>query len=76
MHAYESCLPATSTVNASLHVVSADAKKNAWLIISRIIIDAFEDLSMHYPQASKACIRELQAVRKSLVNGKSGDCSK
>ena len=75
MHAYESCLASTSTENAPWHVVPADDKKNARLIISRIIIDVFKGLSMHYPQASKARIRELQAIRKTLVKDKSGDCS-
>ena len=73
MHAYEKCLAATSTENAPWHVVPADDKKNARLIISTIVLDAFKSLSMEYPQASKARVRELQAIRKTLVKDKGGD---
>jgi polyphosphate kinase 2 (PPK2 family) len=35
-------------------VVPADDKKNAQLIVSRIILDTLEGLRMHYPEANKA----------------------
>ena len=39
MEAYEACLTATSTTDAPWHVVPADSKKNARLIISHIILE-------------------------------------
>src|ERR1700730_14308837 len=46
MKAYEACLSATSTSTAPWHVVPADDKKNARLIISRIILDTLQSLKM------------------------------
>src|ERR1700733_278565 len=44
--AYEECLHATSTHHAPWYVVPADDKENARLIVSRIVLDALEDLKM------------------------------
>ena len=44
MKAYEACLSATSTNDAPWHVVPADDKKNARLIISEILLDVFKGL--------------------------------
>ncbi len=43
MRAYEDCLSATSTTHAPWHVVPADDKYNARLIISRVVIDALRE---------------------------------
>ena len=64
--AYESCLSATSTKHAPWFVVPADDKKNARLIVSAIILDAFEGLKMAYPTSSEQRRRELKAIRKRL----------
>ena len=66
MEAYEACLNATSTLHAPWHVVPADHKENARLIISQIIVAALEELKMQYPEADKARRDELQAIRKIL----------
>jgi polyphosphate kinase 2 (PPK2 family) len=42
MKAYEACLSATSTDNAPWYIVPADDKKNAQLIIFRIILDTLK----------------------------------
>lgn len=65
--AYEDCLSATSTKAAPWHVVPADDKHNARLIISRIVIDALKDLKMSYPKVTKARQRELLEIRKQLT---------
>jgi PPK2 family polyphosphate:nucleotide phosphotransferase len=65
---YEDCLGATSTKASPWHVVPADDKWNARLIISRVIIDALKDLGLSYPKSSLERQRELEAVRKKLVN--------
>ena len=67
MQAYEECLSATSTRDAPWHVVPADDKENARLIISEIVLDTFKSLKLAYPKASAEHQRELQAIRKQLV---------
>jgi polyphosphate kinase 2 (PPK2 family) len=65
--AYEECLSATSTADAPWHVVPADDKKNARLIISEIILNLFNGLKMAYPKPSAKRRSELQLIRKTLV---------
>jgi len=66
MKAYEACIGATSTRDAPWHVVPADDKKNARLIISRTIVDALESLELSYPKVSPQQRRTLLAVRRKL----------
>ena len=66
MQVYEDCLSATSTKTAPWHVVPADDKYNARLIISRVVIDALRGLRMSYPKMTRARRDELQAIRKQL----------
>ncbi|MCI5219458.1 MAG: polyphosphate kinase 2 family protein [Candidatus Electrothrix sp. LOE2] len=66
MQAYEACLSATSTAVAPWYVVPADDKKNARLIVSQIILDAFNELEMAYPKTTAKRRRELQEIRKKL----------
>lgn len=65
--AYEKCLAATSTKDAPWHVVPADDKENARLIISEIILDAFRGLKMSYPKTDAKRRRELREIRKQLA---------
>src|SRR5665811_1036995 len=67
MKAYEECLGATSTRDAPWYVVPADDKENARLIVSRIILDAFNELHMEYPKVTAERRRELQSIRKQLA---------
>ena len=67
MNAYEACLDATSTSEAPWYVVPADDKRNARLIVSRIVLDTFANLKMAYPKTSAARRRELTAIRKQLT---------
>ncbi|WP_158814514.1 ADP-polyphosphate phosphotransferase [Methylocapsa sp. S129] len=64
--AYEECLSATSTEDSPWHVVPADDKQNARLIVSNIILDALKDLKMTYPKTDAKRREELQAIRKQL----------
>jgi PPK2 family polyphosphate:nucleotide phosphotransferase len=66
MLAYEQCLSATSTLDAPWYVVPADDKENARLIVSRIVLDAFEGLKMTYPKSNAKRGRELLLIRKQL----------
>jgi len=67
MKAYQDCLSATSSKHAPWHVVPADDKKTAQLIVSRILLDTLEGLKMTYPKSSPARRRELRAIRKKLA---------
>ena len=51
--AYEDCLHATSTHHTPWYVVPADDKENARLIVSRIVIDALNDLKMAIPETTR-----------------------
>lgn len=66
MAAYEACLGATSTAEAPWYVVPADDKKNARLIVSRIITRTLETLGLHYPRVDAARRQRLQAIRRAL----------
>ncbi len=67
MTAYEACLSATSTRHAPWHIVPADDKDNARLIVSQIVLDAFKGLRMAYPTPDARRRRELRAIRKRLA---------
>jgi PPK2 family polyphosphate:nucleotide phosphotransferase len=67
MQAYEACLSATSTATAPWYVVPADDKKNARLIVSQIVLDAFNELEMAYPRTSAKRRSELKSIRKQLL---------
>ncbi len=67
MQAYEACLSATSTEIAPWHVVPADDKENARLIVSQIILDTFKGLKLRYPGTDAKRRQELLAIRKQLV---------
>ena len=65
--AYEECLHATSTHHAPWYIVPADDKENARLIVSRIVLDALEDLKMAYPKTTAKRRRELKSIGKHLA---------
>jgi PPK2 family polyphosphate:nucleotide phosphotransferase len=67
MKAYEECLGATSTKAAPWHVVPADDKDNARLIMSEIILDVFRGLKMSYPKTTTKRREELKAIRSELA---------
>jgi PPK2 family polyphosphate:nucleotide phosphotransferase len=63
---YEACLGATSTLHAPWYVVPADDKRNARLIVSQILLDAFDKLKMDYPKTTAERRKELESIRKQL----------
>jgi len=67
VNAYEACLHATSTHHTPWYVVPADDKENTRLIVSRIVLDALEDLRMAYPKTTPKRRAELQAIGKQLA---------
>jgi PPK2 family polyphosphate:nucleotide phosphotransferase len=66
MQAYGSCIEATSTANAPWHIVPADDKKNARLIVAGIIVATLQGLKMGFPKLAPGKLRELHAIRKLL----------
>ena len=66
-NAYEECLHATSTHHAPWYAVPADNKENTRLIVSRILIDALNDLKMAYPRSTPKRRRELRSIGKLLA---------
>jgi PPK2 family polyphosphate:nucleotide phosphotransferase len=68
MKAYEACLEATSSKKAPWYVVPADDKKNARLIVSRVIVEALRGLHLSYPRLDAKQRKELQAIRRLLLS--------
>lgn len=66
MKAYEDCLEATSKKHAPWYVIPADDKKNARLIISQVILEAFDDMELQYPEVSDAHREELLRIKGDL----------
>ena len=66
--AYADCLAATSTDRAPWYVVPADDKPNARLIVSAVVLETMKSLKMRYPAPGPERIKELQRIRKTLLN--------
>jgi PPK2 family polyphosphate:nucleotide phosphotransferase len=66
MAAYEDCLNATSTKSAPWHVIPADDKLNARLIVSRIVIDTLRGLKLSFPKIGGRRRLELNSIRRHL----------
>lgn len=66
MKAYEDCLASTSKKNAPWFIIPADDKKNARLIISQIILEAFDEMELHYPEVSDSHRQELMKIKSEL----------
>ncbi|MDB5734830.1 MAG: hypothetical protein JWN16_1467 [Alphaproteobacteria bacterium] len=67
--AYGQCLTATSTKHAPWHIVPADDKENARLIVARILLDMMESLDLGLPPATPERKRELRRLRLRLSKG-------
>ncbi len=67
MVAYEACLGATSTPTAPWHIIPADDKASARLIVAEIILDVFRSLKMSYPRPTVKRREELKLIRKELL---------
>jgi PPK2 family polyphosphate:nucleotide phosphotransferase len=66
MQAYEACLTLTGTQHAPWHIVPADNKEDARLIVSQIVLNAFSELKLAYPKTTAKRRRELKSIRKRL----------
>jgi len=73
MAVYQDIVRHTSTEFAPWHVVPADHKWFARVVIGSTIVSALEGLNLHFPRLGKASLQEFKQVRKALENeGKGG----
>jgi PPK2 family polyphosphate:nucleotide phosphotransferase len=71
--AYQEVIRHTSTAAAPWHVVPADHKWFARVVIGSTIVGALEKLDLKFPKADKASLEEFAQVRKALLEeGKGG----
>jgi len=66
---YEEAIRATSTPQAPWYVVPADHKWYTRTIVRAAIVEALEELDLHFPKVSGARRRELKAMRGDLARG-------
>jgi len=70
---YQDIVRHTSTAEAPWHVVPADHKWFARVVIGSAIVSALEKLNLKFPKADKASLAEFKQVREALENeGKGG----
>ncbi len=67
MDAYEQAITATSTPWATWHVIPADQKWIARMLVSAIVSHAIESLDLKLPKLDNQQLKELAAARKRLV---------
>jgi PPK2 family polyphosphate:nucleotide phosphotransferase len=67
--AYEECIRQTATRDAPWHLIPADDKKNARLMISGVLRGVLEGLRLAYPRLEAARKRRLPALRRQLLAG-------
>jgi PPK2 family polyphosphate:nucleotide phosphotransferase len=70
--AYQDVIRHTSAKHAPWHVVPADHKWFARVVISSAIVGAMEKLDLRYPEVDKATAAELKKVREALEKEQGG----
>jgi polyphosphate kinase 2 (PPK2 family) len=66
MAAYEDTIRATSRAQAPWHVVPADHKWFARLVVARAMVEALEGLDLEFPKVADDALVELEKVRTAL----------
>jgi PPK2 family polyphosphate:nucleotide phosphotransferase len=73
MAVYQDIVRHTSTAVAPWHVVPADHKWFARVVIGSAIVSALEALNLRFPRVDKASLQEFEQVREALLKeGKGG----
>jgi PPK2 family polyphosphate:nucleotide phosphotransferase len=70
MEAYEDMIQNTATKAAPWYVVPADNKWFTRVVVAAAVIEALDDLDLHYPKVSEAKLKELAAAKRALLAGK------
>ena len=73
---YQDIVRHTSTAIAPWHVVPADHKWFARVVIGSAIVSALEGLNLRFPRADKASLQEFEQVREALENEGKGRAKK
>ncbi len=68
MSAYEDAIRNTSTKNSPWHVIPADRKWYARLLVSEIIIKTLERMNLAYPVLSDEDLAKLEHAKQVLLN--------
>ena len=66
--AFETMVNKTSTENSPWYVVPADHKRDARLVVSRIVLQTLKDMDPHFPHTSEKDMAEMEEHRKKLVD--------
>ena len=66
MEAYEDMIQNTATKAAPWYVVPADNKWFTRVVVAAAVIDALDDLNLHYPKVDDAKLKELAAAKRAL----------
>jgi PPK2 family polyphosphate:nucleotide phosphotransferase len=70
MSAYQDCINQTSRKDSPWHIVPADDKFNARLIISEIVLETMKSLKVKFPKIDAARAKQLKKIRRDLLNTK------
>ena len=68
MECYEDMIRHTAAKHAPWYVVPADNKWFTRLVVSGAIVDALEDLDLHFPKVGKERLKELTRARQLLMS--------
>ncbi len=67
MEAYEDMIRNTATKAAPWYVVPADNKWFTRVVVAGAVIEALDDLDLHYPKVGERKLKELAAAKKNLL---------
>jgi PPK2 family polyphosphate:nucleotide phosphotransferase len=70
MDAYEDAIRNTATPDAPWHIVPADQKWFAWLMVAAVIGKAMERLDLEFPVVEGKALAELEKLRSALAGAK------
>jgi polyphosphate kinase 2 (PPK2 family) len=65
--AYEDAIRATSRDCAPWHVVPADSKPFARLVVARAVVEALSRLDLKFPTVDAKALREMETIRTALL---------
>ena len=71
--AYEEMIAQTATRHAPWHVIPADQKWVARVLVSEAILDALEEVDPRYPELPRAARERLADCRRALTDGPAAD---
>jgi len=74
--AYQEVIRHTSTAHAPWHIVPADHKWFARVVIGSTIVAALDKLDLHFPKVDKAELSEFRRVQQALLDEEKGGAAK